>query len=175
MKHDQRISIVSARMILSAVTLLAFTAVQPFIGLSAGSDETMTRSGEQVSECTPTPPDAMGPFYKRNAPERNSVGEGHVLSGTVKSAKNCAPVAQARIELWMTGPDGNYSDEYRATVFSSESGGYRFESHLPPGYSGRPPHIHMRVTADGFKPLVTQYYPPRGSDSGNFDLVLIPK
>jgi hypothetical protein len=33
--------------------------------------------------CTPTPWDEIGPFYRPNAPERNSIGKGYALSGTV--------------------------------------------------------------------------------------------
>ena len=124
--------------------------------------------------CTPTVPDAEGPFYKPKAPLRNSVGKGYVLSGKVLSSKDCAPIRQARIELWMAGPDGKYKDAYRATIIVDDSGEYQFESHRPPSYLSRPPHIHIRVTADGFKTLTTQHYPEKGSSSAEFDLVLIP-
>ncbi len=124
--------------------------------------------------CPPTPPDALGPFYKPKAPLRNSVGKGYELNGKVLSSKDCAPIKAARIEFWMAGPDGEYKDDYRATVLTNESGEYWFESHRPPSYLGRPPHIHIRVTANGFKILSTQHYPEEGSNKGEFDLVLIP-
>jgi len=124
--------------------------------------------------CQPTPPDSLGPFYKPKAPLRNSVGKGYELSGKVLSSKDCAPIKEARVELWMAGPDGEYKDDYRATVLSNESGEYRFESHRPPSYLRRPPHIHIRVTAHGFKTLGTQHYPKEGLSKGEFDLVLIP-
>lgn len=123
--------------------------------------------------CTPTLPDALGPFYKPGAPVRTGVGKGYKLSGRVMSSRDCLPIPRARIELWLAGPDGDYKDDYRATVISDESGQYQFESHVPPSYLKRPPHIHMRVTADGFKTLTTQHYPKTGSGSGVFDLVLI--
>jgi protocatechuate 3,4-dioxygenase beta subunit len=75
----------------------------------------------------------------------------------------------------MAGPDGEYIDDYRATVLTNESGEYGFESHLPPSYLRRPPHIHIRVTADGFNTLSTQHYPAEGSNKAEFDLVLIPE
>ncbi len=124
--------------------------------------------------CIPTPPGSLGPFYKPNAPLRGRVGSGYQLSGLVLSSKNCAPIPQAHIELWMAGPDGEYKDDYRAVVIANESGEYQFESHFPPSYSQRPPHIHMRVTARGFKTLITQHYPENRSKKGEFDLVLIP-
>ena len=70
--------------------------------------------------CAPTPPDALGPFYKPKAPLRNSVGKGYALSGIVMSTKDCSPIPRAHIELWMAGPDGDYKDDYRATVIPDE-------------------------------------------------------
>ena len=63
--------------------------------------------------CAPTPPDAMGPFYKPNAPVRKHVGKGYELTGAVISTRNCQPIPQAHIEIWMAGPDGEYTDDYR--------------------------------------------------------------
>jgi protocatechuate 3,4-dioxygenase beta subunit len=125
--------------------------------------------------CAPTREDGLGPFYVPGAPERSSVGNGHVLSGVVRSSKDCSPIANATIEFWQVGPDGQYDDAHRATMYSEASGAYSFESNNPPGYSGRPPHIHLRVTALGHRLLVTQYYPNPGDTQGTFDLVLIPE
>ena len=124
--------------------------------------------------CEPTPPDALGPFYVPNAPQRSSVGQGHVLSGIIRSSADCAPVAGAQLEFWLAGPDGQYDDNHRATVMADASGAYRFESNLPPAYGGRPAHIHIRATARGYQALVTQYYPMPGDTAGSFELVLIP-
>jgi protocatechuate 3,4-dioxygenase beta subunit len=125
--------------------------------------------------CKPTRPDSLGPFYKPNAPVRSSVGKGYLLSGVVKSAEDCSLIPEARIEFWLTGPDGNYNDDYRATVFSDTSGKYNFESNLPKDYAFRPPHIHVRISAAGYKTLVTQHYPAKGKSQGRFDLVLKPQ
>jgi protocatechuate 3,4-dioxygenase beta subunit len=43
------------------------------------------------------------------------------------------------------------------------------------GYAGRPPHIHIRVTAAGHRTLVTQHYPAAGQATATFDLVLRPQ
>lgn len=125
-----------------------------------------------AQSCKPTEPDMLGPFYKPNAPVRSSVGEGYVLHGTVMAAPECTPVANAKIEIWLTGPDGQYDDAHRATIFSDFAGRYRFTSNVPQPYSGRPPHIHIRVSAEQFNPLVTQHYPQPGSNGDQFDLVL---
>src|SRR6185503_5319163 len=108
--------------------------------------------------------------------ERASVGQGHILNGVVRSSVDCTPIVGAQIEFWLAGPDGQYSDVYRATMFADDAGIYQFESNFPPPYSGRPSHIHLRVTAAGYQPLVTQYYPTEGQTVvGAFDLVLLPE
>jgi len=131
-------------------------------------------AANQSFPCVPTAEDEMGPFYRPDAPYRTSVGTGYLLFGMVKSAADCSPVVNARIELWMTGPDGRYGDAWRATLLSAENGSYHFTSHPPTEFGSRRPHIHIRVTAPGFLPLVTQHYPLEAAGEGFFDLVLIP-
>lgn len=149
----------------SGLALVIFFFLTP-IGWAAQEDVGST------NQCRPTPSEPMGPFYEPGAPVRSRVGEGYVLSGTVKSARDCSPIAKARIEFWLTGPDGEYDRAHRATVIADNSGGYRFESNFPEDYGSRPPHIHIRATAPGHKILVTQHYPDKGRDQGHFDLVL---
>src|SRR5918992_1528976 len=111
------------------------------------------------ANCKPTQPDMLGPFYEPGAPVRTSVGSGYVLSGAVLGAEDCKPIRNARIEFWLANPSGEYDDAHRATVFTGERGGYRFESNVPVSYRGRPPHVHVRVTSPGYRELVTQHHP----------------
>jgi protocatechuate 3,4-dioxygenase beta subunit len=105
---------------------------------------------------------------------RSKVGTGgYVLTGRVLAAKTCRPLARARIEFWLVNEQGEYDDAHRATVFSRRTGRYRFESNRPVGYEGRPPHIHVRVRARGFRTLVTQHYPRGMRMSATFNLVLV--
>lgn len=128
----------------------------------------------QDKSCIPTELDMLGPFYKPDAPVRSSVGKGYVLSGVVRSSVGCASIKGARIEFWLAGPNGKYDDEHRATIFSDETGSYKFESNIPGPYFGRPPHIHVKVSARGFTTLITQHYPEKGKAGASFDLVLVP-
>ena len=156
--------------ILTLIGLILMTACSP-----ARSLTTPTAARAPATTCEPTAPDALGPFYEPGAPQRSSVGQGYVLSGVVMSSEDCAPLARAQIEFWLAGPNGEYDDDHRATLLADESGAYRFESNIPVPYSGRPPHIHLRVTAEGYAELVTQHYPARGQTEATFDLVLIPQ
>ena len=152
------------RRIFSAALILALCVLNPGTygnGLSAAT-------------CKPTSSDSLGPFYKPNAPIRSSVGMGYVLRGVVRTAKDCSPVAGAMVELWLAGPNGEYDDAHRATTIADASGAYRFESNTPPPYYGRPPHIHLRVSAKNFSTLVTQHYPATSTKEAVFDTVLVP-
>ena len=74
----------------------------------------------------------------------------------------------------MAGPDGEYGDEWRATFYAGDDGSFLLESHVPPPYTGRPPHHHLRVTAAGYKELVTQHYPVDGAAEATADLIIEP-
>jgi hypothetical protein len=125
--------------------------------------------------CVPTPWDEIGPFYRPKAPVRSVIGSGYVLSGTVRSAMDCAPVVNARIEVWQAGVTGTYDDSLRATLFSDWRGRYRLETVVPSPYGSRPSHIHILVDAKGFEGLITQHYPKQGERSATMDLVLAPE
>lgn len=100
------------------------------------------------------------------------MGTGYVLTGRVLAARTCRAIPRARIELWLANPRGQYDDAHRATVFAGRRGGYRFESNKPPSYQSRPPHIHIRISARGYRTLVTQHYPRASRSSAVFNLVL---
>lgn len=130
------------------------------------------RDDQVKNQCLPTPYGEIGPMYRPNAPLRDTVGKGYVLFGRVLSAEDCQPLVGSRIELWLVGPSGQYGDEYRATIITGKTGAYRFECDPPPAYVGRPPHIHIMVTADNHERLITQHYPTSGVVKTQFDLVL---
>jgi len=122
--------------------------------------------------CEPTTNENLGSSYKPDAPVRSKVGEGYVLTGEVMSSVGCFPIQGAQVEFWLAGPTG-YNDALRGVVFSNKEGEYRFESISPSSMSFRA-HIHIRVTASGYRPLVTTHFLKPGEDEEKFDLVLIP-
>ena len=123
-------------------------------------------------KCAPTSQDEIGPFYRPNAPVRDRIGSGYVLKGTVRSAATCRPIPGARIEFWQAGPDGNYGDAYRATIFADSRGRYRLTTSVPPPYARRPAHIHILVDMRGYAGLITQHYPVAGKRQATFDLTM---
>jgi protocatechuate 3,4-dioxygenase beta subunit len=133
----------------------------------------LASSSPAAMTCRATAPDALGPFYEPGAPVRSKVGTGYVLTGRVLATRTCRAVPRARIELWLANAAGEYDDAHRATVIAGRRGGYRFESNKPPSYMSRPPHIHVRVSARGYRTLVTQHYPRASRSSAVFNLVLV--
>ena len=129
---------------------------------------------EGNAACKLTEEDEMGPFYRPGAPLRSVLGKGYLLSGTVRSASDCSPLGAALVEFWMAGPDGHYSDAYRAAIITGATGRYRLETDYPGGYASRPIHIHIRASAPEFRSITTQHYPESGVQSAVFDLVLLP-
>ncbi|MBJ6750079.1 intradiol ring-cleavage dioxygenase [Geomonas sp. Red421] len=148
---------------------------QHFISLSLLLLLNATSSSSLAASCPPTPWDEIGPFYRPNAPVRDTIGKGYLLSGTVRSSADCSPIPKARIEFWQAGPDGRYDDAYRATVYSDSKGRYRLQTFPAVPYANRPPHIHILVDVKDFEGLVTQHYPKRGAKGAQLDLVLVPE
>ena len=122
-----------------------------------------------------TPEDIEGPFYKAGAPVRSSMfdpaskAEKLVLSGVV-SLTDCKPLANALLDFWHADERGAYDNNgyrYRGLVRTDAQGRYRLATNLPPPYSGRPRHIHVKLQPPGGKILTTQLYFPgesRGAD-----------
>jgi len=147
--------------------IIAATAVALFAALAGPAD-----AAAAAWKCAPTTQDEIGPFYRPKAPLRSEIGRGYILEGTVRSAATCRPIPGARIEFWQAGPDGNYSDAYRATIIPDHRGRYRLTTSLPPPYARRPSHIHILVDMRGYAGLITQHYPRAGQRQARFDLTM---
>lgn len=128
----------------------------------------------------PTPADIEGPFYKAGAPARanlveaGSKAEKMVLTGTVLSS-DCKPLASVSLDFWHADERGEYHSagyRYRGIVTTDSLGRYRLETNLPPPYSGRPRHIHVKVQRIGAPPLTTQLYFPGESHDAPRALVM---
>jgi protocatechuate 3,4-dioxygenase beta subunit len=78
------------------------------------------------------------------------------------------PIANARVELWPEYAGQGHPDEARSTVITDSDGRYSFECNLPE-------HIHMRISAAGYRTLAQNSYHPNGQAEGIFDIVLAPE
>ena len=122
---------------------------------------------EQADVRKPTPPNALGPFYKRRAPDtrvlrtKGDAGMPLAISGRIIDTRGEA-VTDATVEIWHTDHGGHYDlagYRFRAKVPVDGKAGYQFDTIMPGHYPDRVcQHVHYLVTAPGHKPLITQLY-----------------
>jgi YVTN family beta-propeller protein len=152
------------------LTLLGTLAYKEKYPAGRASGEVTPPAGSPQKQCSPTHDDSDAGVtvgFDPAAPERATVGKGHILTGRVLSSDGCAPIAGVKLEM---RPEiaGSHPEEQRATLHTDAAGRYHFESE-------HPEHIHMRVSAHGFKGIITnQYHPDPGAAQGSFDIVLVP-
>jgi protocatechuate 3,4-dioxygenase, beta subunit len=134
-----------------------------------------------------TPAQTEGPYYPVTLPSdtdfdllvqgerRYTQGEPAWLEGTVTDADG-RPVRGAVVEIWQCDQQGHYhhpADGGRADpafqgfgrVAVGPDGEYRFHTLRPVPYTGRTPHIHVKVKLARRELLTTQVYVE--GDSGN--------
>ncbi|MBK9169499.1 MAG: hypothetical protein IPM24_18830 [Bryobacterales bacterium] len=115
----------------------------------------------------PTPPEVLGPFYKKNAPNvaalRKSGDPGFPLRvvGKVFNTRG-EKVPEARVDFWHADHAGIYDVQgykFRSKLLLPESAEYAVETVMPGHYPDRPAqHIHYLIAAPGHKTLITQAY-----------------
>ncbi len=118
-------------------------------------------------ECLPTRPDALGPFYEEGTPaitdlSGTEAGTPIAMVGQVLDVE-CRPIVGAVVEVWQADDGGDYHDDrLRGTLTADADGRFGFTSIMPGRYaqaSGlRPAHLHYRVSAAGYRTIVTQIY-----------------
>ncbi len=127
-----------------------------------------------------TPAQTEGPFYPevfpkdsdhdllRNGALNYNEGQAAWLEGSVSDLAG-RPVAGAQVEIWQCDHAGHYhhsGDGDRADrrfqgfgrVSAGPDGRYRFRTLRPVAYSGRTPHIHVKVKLGQRELLTTQLY-----------------
>ncbi len=89
--------------------------------------------------------------------------------------QHCNPIQNANVELWQACASGRYNSrkdpntsapldpnfKYWAEAFTKEDGTFMFKTIIPGAYPAdhdwtRPPHLHFKVSALGYRELVTQ-------------------
>ena len=149
----------------SACAVAQQTTVDP---TATSIPATSTLIATALRSCKPTLDDGLSPSYEPDAPERNVVGKGHVLTGVVRSSRDCQPIANAKLEFWPEEEGLGHPASSRATFFTDANGNYRFACNPPE-------HIHMRISAPGYRTIAVNSYHPNGSAEGVFDIVLVPE
>ena len=127
-----------------------------------------------------TPSQTEGPFYPvtfpkdldfdllRNGDQNYPKGQSAWIGGNVVSLAG-QPVAGAQVEIWQCDHDGHYRHpgdggmadqrfQGFGRVTADVNGSYRFRTMRPVAYSGRTPHIHVKVRLGTRVLLTTQLY-----------------
>ena len=151
-----------------------------------------TAAAQSPTLLRPTPSQTEGPFYPdrmpadtdfdllKNGNNHYTKGQAAWLTGSVTDVRG-KPLADAVVEIWQCDNDGHYihsadgggSGGGRADpafqgfgrVQVAADGSYRFRTLRPAPYSGRTPHIHVKVKLGQKELLTTQMYV--AGDPGN--------
>jgi len=156
----------------------------------------LTAPGLLAAELARTPPLTEGPFYPDRLPldqdndlivvsghSTPAAGEITHLSSRVLSVSG-EPIRNALVEIWQVDNRGVYLNtadsghRQRDTNFqgfgrfeTSSTGEYRFRTIKPVPYTGRTPHIHVKVKKGGRELLTTQIF-INGHPQNRTDMVL---
>jgi protocatechuate 3,4-dioxygenase beta subunit len=156
---------------ISGLTTLSTGLVHAF--LYGGNTALAPEEARLSLLCEPTTADILGPYYRTNSPLRSDiVPEDDPDPNTIRIAGrvldvDCRPLANAFVELWQAGGDGEYDNispdfKYRGTFVTDADGTYFFRTVWPGHYLNgsqfRPAHLHFRVTRAGYKSIITQLY-----------------
>jgi protocatechuate 3,4-dioxygenase beta subunit len=127
--------------------------------LGTSVDEAMA-----ASACPLTPEQEEGPFYVALHRIRSNIvgsrtGVPLILRITLIDSSTCKPLEGAAVDVWQADAVGHYSDEsqegtlgqtwLRGLQLTDANGLAKFTTIYPGFYSGRAPHIHVKVHIGG--------------------------
>lgn len=128
---------------------------------------------------TLTPDDVEGPFYPvETIPMRSQlINDSSGLNKQIMQLQGQLlneqgkPLSGAKIEIWQCDPKGLYDhpNQHQTQDFDNrfagfgaqltdDQGRYKFTTLYPVPYTGRPPHIHVKVWQNSKELLTTQLY-----------------
>jgi protocatechuate 3,4-dioxygenase beta subunit len=130
----------------------------------AAAGEAPAEAVAAAASCTLTPAQEEGPFYVDLERVRSTIvgtrkGVPLDLRIAIVDSGTCAPIAGAAVDIWHADAVGAYSDEssqetsgqtwLRGVQLTGDDGVARFKTIYPGFYSGRAPHIHLKVHVGG--------------------------
>lgn len=147
-----------------------------------------TLTAEQKSTCGITVQVTEWPYYIKNTPQliyndnntTNLPWVPYILTGKVYWwLDNTLPLSGAKIEIRHADSDGKYHPQsngdysdfkssdsaLRWYVLTDSRGDYYIKTIMPALYEGRARHIHVRVSAKGYNPVITQLILPQTGDT----------
>jgi protocatechuate 3,4-dioxygenase beta subunit len=154
------------------------------LGLSALAGAVATADAlAQAARCVLTPNAGEGPFYFDPKLVRGDIADGMPgapleIAIQVTRARDCAVLANARLDLWQADGLGLYSGYenqrgvgagaplpvgktyLRGTQLTDAEGWVRFQTIYPSWYGGRTPHLHFKVLLGGDEAVASQIFFP---------------
>jgi protocatechuate 3,4-dioxygenase beta subunit len=142
----------------------------------------LARPEVQAAALVPTPSQPEGPFYPKTIPVDRDADLTQVAGRAAKAkgtplyfggrvlARDGTPIPGATVELWQCDVYGRYhhvgdtgeprDDNFQGygVATTDGTGRYAFKTIRPVPYTGRPPHLHLRVRPQNAAPLTTQIY-----------------
>ncbi len=165
----RRLALVSAAAGVATLPFVAFSRSTPLGYAFSGPAADRSLGLDPPLLCTrATRRKSEGPYYTPQTPlradlrEPDTRGEPLVLHGIVLTP-DCRPVAGAVIDIWHNDERGRYDNagfRYRGHQFTDAAGAFRFETIRPVRYSGRTPHIHVKVQGMSTRLLTSQLFFP---------------
>lgn len=104
-----------------------------------------------------------GPYYKAGSPERRVLttagisGSKLIIEGRVLD-RSGSPVPGAWLDFWGADGRGEYDNagfNLRGHQYTDSEGRYYLETVRPHEYLFRSPHVHVKVRATSFSPVLT--------------------
>jgi protocatechuate 3,4-dioxygenase beta subunit len=150
-----------------ALTALAAIGLPRFLGSNPDEAASVITRGSNAlasaTQCTLTKELTEGPYYVPGEPTRQNITEGKdglplILSFHVVDATTCKAIPGADVEIWHASAEGEYSafdgagkktSYLRGHQIANAKGVAKFITIFPGWYSGRTPHIHVKVHVDG--------------------------
>jgi protocatechuate 3,4-dioxygenase beta subunit len=176
MRTDNWPAVLTRREALTAAAGISVGSFLSGIKERAGANEQTAHAGAKV--CILTPQATEGPFYFDPKLVRSDITEGKqgapvVLTLQIVEANDCAPLQDARVDVWHADGQGRYSGYarqepgstkgetfLRGTQFTGADGEVRFNTIYPGWYPGRTPHIHFKAFVGDRNVITGQLYFP---------------
>jgi hypothetical protein len=126
--------------------------VTPEAVATPAARESADRPPERERRCKPTESNPGGTNnYIPDAPFLDTLGDGFVITGRVRSADGCRPLEDVRVQVWLATETGGEQDN-RASVRTGEDGRYRIETAPTVPQFGEP-NIHVGYDDDRYRPV----------------------
>jgi len=111
--------------------------------------------------------------YVPDAPPGEDLGDGFVIQGLVRSAEDCRPLADVRIQIWLATRTGSERDN-RTSVRTDAEGRYRVETAPTVPQFGEP-NIHVGYDDDAYDSVFIRRVVDLDDTSATIDLNLRPR